>query len=110
MNKGAFRDALALRYGWLPNNFPSICSCGKANSVQHALSCTKGGLPIHRHNDIRDLTAMLMDEVSRFTEIEPPLQPLTGENLQGRSANVQDDSHMDIRCMGFWIKHQDAFF
>ena len=110
LNKGAFRDALALRYGWLPNNLPSICSCGKANSVQHALSCTKGGLPIHRHNDIRDLTAMLMEEVSRSTEIEPPLQPLTGENLQGRSANVQDDSRMDIRCMGFWIKHQDAFF
>jgi hypothetical protein len=81
LHKGAFKDALALRYGWQPNEIPSVCSCGKANSVQHALSCTKGGLPIHRHNDIRDLTATLMDEVSTSTEIEPPLQPLTGEVL-----------------------------
>ena len=55
----AFRDALALRYGWHPNGMASTCLCGKANSVQHALNCIKGGLPIHRHNDVQDLTASL---------------------------------------------------
>ena len=110
LHKGAFRDALALRYGWQPKDISPICSCGKANSVQHALSCSKGGLPIHRHNDIRDLTAKLMEEVSSSTEIEPHLQPLTGETLHGRLANVQDDSRVDIRCTGFWNKYQDAFF
>ena len=108
--EGAFRDALALRYGWQPNDLPAVCSCGKANSVQHALSCTKGGFPIYRHNDIRDLTASLMEEVSTSTEIEPALQPLTGEVLHGRTASVQDDSRIDIRSKGFWNQHQDAFF
>ena len=51
-----------------------------------------------------------MEEVSSSTEIEPHLQPLTGETLHGRSANVQDDSRVDIRCTGFWNKYQDAFF
>ena len=51
-----------------------------------------------------------MEEVSSSTEIEPHLQPLAGEILQGKSANVQDDSRVDIRCTGFWNKHQDAFF
>ena len=78
--------------------------------MQHALSCTTGGLPIHHHNDIRDLTATLMEEGSSLTEIEPHLQPLTGEVLLGRSANTRDDGHVDIRCMGFWNKHQYAFF
>ena len=78
--------------------------------MQHALSCTTGGLPIHCRDDIRDLTATLMEEVSSLTEIEPHLQPLTGEVLQGRSANTRDDGRADIRCMGFWNKHQDAFF
>ena len=110
LHKGAFRDALALRYGWQPNELTPVCSCGKANSVQHALSCTTGGLPIHRHDDIWDLTATLMEEVSSLTEIEPHLQPLAGEVLQGRSANTRDDGRVDIRCMGFWNKHQDAFF
>ena len=91
-------------------DLPAVCSCGKANSVQHALSCTKTGFPIYRHNDIRDLTASLMEEVSTSTDIEPALQPLTGEVLHGRSANVQDDSRVGIRSKGFWYQHQDAFF
>ena len=110
LHKGAFRDAIALRYGWQPNGMSTLCLCGKANNVQHALSCTKGGLPIHRHNDIRDLTASLMEEVSTSTEREPALQPLSGEVLYGRSSNTQDDSRVDIRCRGFWNSQQDAFF
>ena len=57
--------------------------CGKANNVQHALSYTnlKGGLPIHKHNDVRDLNASLMEEVSRSTEKEPMLQPIIVESL-----------------------------
>ena len=67
LRKGAFRDALALTYGWQPNDLPPVCFCGKANSVQHTLSCTKGGFPIFRHNDILDLTASLMEEVNTST-------------------------------------------
>ena len=110
LHKGTLRNALALRYGWQPNELSTICSCGKANSVQHALSCTKGGLPIHWHNDICNLTASLMEEVSTSTETEPTLQPLSGEMLLGGSAITQDDSRVDIRCKGFWNPQQDAFF
>ena len=63
----------------------NTCLCGKANSDNlHALSCTKGGLPIYRHNDVRDLTASssLMEEVSRSTGKEPMLQLLSGESLR----------------------------
>ena len=70
----------------------------------------KGGLSIHRHNDIRDLTASLMEEVSTLTETEPTLQPLSGETLLRGSAITQDDSRVDFRCKGFWNPHQDAFF
>ena len=45
LHKGAFRDALALRYGWQPNSIPTTCSCGTNFSVEHALSCAKGGFP-----------------------------------------------------------------
>ena len=45
LHKSAFRDAIALRYGWSPLNTPSHCSCGSQFSVQHALSCSKGGFP-----------------------------------------------------------------
>ena len=37
LHKGVFRDALALRYGWLPSSVPSECVSGKAFSVEHAM-------------------------------------------------------------------------
>ena len=63
LHKGSFHDALALRYGWSPSEMPSKCACGNNLSVEHALSCAKGGFPSIRHNEIHDLTATLLTEV-----------------------------------------------
>ena len=54
LHKGAFRDALVLRYGWSPANAPLNCACGTHFSIEHVLSCSKGGYPSIRHNEIRD--------------------------------------------------------
>ena len=58
----------------------------RAFSIEHALSCPKGGFPILRHNEIRELTANLLTEVCHKVSIEPDLQPLTGESLRGASS------------------------
>ena len=63
LHKTAFQDALALRYGWIPSRTPSHCACGTNFSVDHALSCPKGGFPSIRHNEVRDITAELLSEV-----------------------------------------------
>jgi hypothetical protein len=109
LHKGAFRDAIALRYGWRPNGMAIQCVCGANNSVSHALSCARGGFVIRRHNEIRDLTAILLQDVSTNVQIEPSLQPLTGEVLAGRTANREDQSRLDVKCTGFWYPFQDAF-
>ena len=75
LHKGAFHDTLALRYGWTPDRLPPKCVCGASLSVEHAPSCAKGGFPSIRHNEIRDLTAILLTE---DVCIEPELQPVTG--------------------------------
>ena len=59
----AFHDALALRYGWLPSRLPTHHACGTSFSIDHSLSCPKGGFPSIRHNKVRDLTAELLSEV-----------------------------------------------
>ena len=41
LNKGEFRDALCLRYGWIIPNTPLHCICGKNFEADHALSCRK---------------------------------------------------------------------
>ena len=39
LHKGAFRDALCLRYGWRPPHLISNCVCGKQYTIEQALSC-----------------------------------------------------------------------
>ena len=62
------------------------------------------------HNDIRDITAEWLDHVCHDVVIEPPLQPLTGENVIPATANRQDDARADIHARGFWGCQQSAFF
>ena len=102
LHKGAFRDAIALRYGWQPALIPSTCACGTSFSVEHALSCPMGGFPIVRHNEVRDLTAKLMSEVCHDVCIEPTLQPITGEALSSASAITEDGARLDVAANGFW--------
>ncbi len=61
LHKQAFRDSAKL---------PSKCSCGSPFTVEHALSCAKGGFPSIRHNEIRDLTANLLSAVCNNVCIE----------------------------------------
>ena len=102
LHKGAFHNALALRYGWTPDRLPAKCACGSTFSVEHALSCAKGGFPSIRHNEIRDLTATLLTEVCHDVCIEPELQPVTNEVLTGSTANSQAGARLDIAANGVW--------
>ena len=111
LHKSAFRDALCLRYNWPLNNQPSQCSCGHSFSIDHALSCPTGGFPSIRHNEVRDITASLLSEVCHSVSIEPHLQPLSGETMPLRSANIDDNSRLDIAACGFWgSRFERAFF
>ena len=42
--------------------------------------------------------------------VEPPLIPLTGERLNLRSANIDDEARLDIRARSFWMRGEQAFF
>ena len=100
-HKGAFFDAMALRYGWIPSQIPSKCDCGNSFSVEHALSSARGGFPSIRHND-SDLTAALLTEVCHDVCIEPELQPISEETLSGSTSNAQDGARLDIAANGVW--------
>ena len=111
LHKGAFRDALCLRYGWSPHLLPSHCVCGQRLTVEHALSCSRGGFPSIRHNEIRDMTAEMMSEVCHGVGIEPCLQAVTEEQLRHKSANREDGARLDIVAENFWGRdRQRAFF
>ena len=56
-------------------------------------------------------TARLLSEVCHDVQVEPHLQPLTGEVLHYRTAVLEDDARVDIRAAGFWgCRHHRSFF
>ena len=109
LNKREFRDTVRLRYDWPIPDQPSVCVCGSMFTVDHAMICKRGGLVIQRHNEIRDLQAELLDMVCYDVQVEPALQPITGEELD-RGANQAPDARLDVHCRGFWERQRAAFF
>ena len=74
------------------------------------MSCKKGGFVTIRHNDLRDFTAKILSEVCCYTEIEPKLAPLSGEDLSHRTANRSNEARLDVRTRGVWERGRQAFF
>ena len=81
----------------------------KSNKVQYALSCAKGGFVINRHNEIRNFTADILNEICTDVKVEPELQPLTGEIFINNSVISSDGARADVSARGFWRKGQVAF-
>ena len=102
LNKGEFRDAICLRYGWRPVDLPLVCVCGEPFTMAHSLMCTYGGFVNKRHNDIRDLSVSLLKDVCHNVHSEPVLQPLSGETFRLRSSSTEDHARLDISAEGFW--------
>ena len=109
LEKRAFWDALYLRFNIQLPNLPSKCVCGKLFTIDHALSCPKGGFISIRHNEIRDFTASLLSDCHRDVHVEPTLTPLTVEQFPASNITT-DDARVDIAARGVWVKGQMAYF
>ena len=82
LNKQQFHDYIALRYNYKISDVSGICGCNKVNSINHSLSCSKGGYSILRHNSLCKVLAELLEEAGCYDIVlEPILQDLTGETL-----------------------------
>ncbi len=81
LHKSAFHNTMALRYVWSPPKIPYKYDCGSGMTLEHALSCAKGGFPTLRHNEIRDLTANLLTKACNDVCVEPELQPVMPQQL-----------------------------
>ena len=110
LSKQQFWDSVSLQYGWKITNLPIFCPCGSKFNIQHSMSCKKGGFVSIRHNDLRDLTVIIVSEVCKDTEIDPKLLPLSGEELHGRTTNRSNEARLDVRTRGFWERGQQTFF
>ena len=76
--------------------------------VTHALSCKKGGFITLRHNEVRDITLELLDEMCVDVRKEPILQEVKNEDLTWE-ANKSKEARLDISALNFWTTGQRAF-
>ena len=106
INKQEFKDALCLRYGWQIPNTPKHCGCGKENSIDHVLTCMKGGYVHMRHNALRDSEAKLMEEVCLDVRKEPPLIEINRDDIRG---NKKDKARLDVSGIGVWSQYEKVF-
>ena len=86
-----------------------MCVCGLRCTVDHAKTCKRGGFFIQRNNQLQDLEAELLNIVCYDVEVEPGLQPVTGEELN-RGANQSHDARLDVHARGFWERQISACF
>ena len=61
------------------------------------------------HNEARDLTGDLLSTVCKDVELEPTLQPLTGEHFKKISVNTEVGARHDVSAKGFWTRGNKAF-
>ena len=108
LNKQHFLDTICMRYDLPISDAPRNCSCGEAYSVNHCLTSKSGGHVIPRHNTVRDTTKDLLNEVCKDVGVEPPLLPITGEELPN-GANKQDGARADVSALGFRCEGYEPF-
>ena len=108
LNKQMFHDAICLRYNFALKLVARTCVCGEDYTINHCLTCKKGGYVILRHNSLRDLIAEILDEVCSDVEVEPPLLPLTGEKLP-KGSITSPGARLDVSARNLWSPLAKAF-
>ena len=62
---------------------PSQSPLGQNFDVTHAMNCKRGGFIIMRRTNVRDFEANLLKRTMNDVEVEPKLQRIDNEGLNG---------------------------
>ena len=74
---------------------------GKNSTLSTLFLAPKGFFISIRHNEVRDITAELLEEVCKEVNKEPDLAELTGETFNLKSANTKEEASLDVSARGF---------
>ena len=79
-------------------------------TVNHELSCKKGGFIAQRHDAIRDLLTSHISKVCRDVETDPLRHPLDNDVFNLQSTVKSREARLDMKAGGFWTTGVTAFF
>ena len=111
-----FRDSLRLRYGLTPRALPRMCdACGVPFTVEHAMSCKRGGLITQRHDEVSAewhqlcCNALQPSAVRYEPYIHAGSSTAQGGN-QAAPAEVRQAIRGDVAAHGFWERGTTCIF
>ena len=115
LSEEEFRDSLLLRFGLAPLKLPSTChGCGKKFNFNHAQTYKKGGLILHRHNDVVAEWGEMCARALKPSAVSDEPFIHIGRNKQKTpgptDAPIDKDLRGDIGVHGFWTKQQSTIF
>ena len=61
------------------------------------MNCKRHGFIDMRHNNVRDFRTNLLKTIQNDIEIEPALQKIDNERIEGHTG---DEARLDIRALG----------
>jgi hypothetical protein len=110
-----FRDSLRLRFGLQPTSLPPRCGgCDERFSVEHAMTCKKGGLVTLRHNDVSAEWNHLCSQALTPSAIsDEPLIHTCPRDVQKAGADgtePQPEVRGGVAAHGFWNRNTTAIF
>ena len=109
-----FRDSARLRFGLTPTSLPHRCEgCGQRFSVEHAMSCKKGGLVMLRHNDVAaEWHHLCAQGLTPAAITDEPLNHTCRDVQQtgARGTEPEPELRGDVAAHGFWRRGTTAIF
>ncbi|KAL7478615.1 hypothetical protein ACHAW6_004436 [Cyclotella cf. meneghiniana] len=125
LTKDEWLDNIAIRYGRRPANLPDQCDCcGAGLTLEHRLSCKRGGLIGIHHDNVRDKWAHLCSIALTDSQvvIEPAIFYGNGSQAGVNNANpttpctdnptntLGDEACRDVLANGFWNRGRGTVF
>ena len=114
LSADGFRDNLWLCFGRCPPSLPRRCdACNERFTVEHAMSCKKGGLVSLRHNDIAAEWGCLCAQALTPSAIsdEPLIHTSRDVTQAGANGTLPvPDLRGDIGVHGFWVRGTQTIF
>jgi hypothetical protein len=92
---------------------PHCDGCGERFTTEHAMSCRKGGLILHRHNDMVSTWGQLCGQALTPSTVsdEPLILPSQNVPVPGTNrTEPSPDIRGDLAVHGFWTSGQTAIF
>ena len=103
LDRVAFRDAVALRMGVpFPDPLPATCpSCGEPFSLDHALSCKRGGWVFRRHREVSRAWGRYFRRAGATAVNYEPLLPRLPPGAAARSTTTDSfGARADVHAVG----------